>query len=94
MRTFFSVISVCAGMLPALAQPVLSPDRIDAVLAAMTLEEKATLLVGANQGVLFGGDPSEAVYDLPASASIYDNRMAVGGSTYGFPRLGISNIVM
>lgn len=94
MRTFLSAVCVCAGLLPALAQPKLSPSDIDAVLAAMTLEEKATLLVGANQGVLFGGDPSEAVYDLPASASIYDNRMSVGGSTYGFPRLGITNVVM
>ena len=78
----------------AMAQPKLSEDSVDAVLRAMTLEEKATLLVGANQGVLYGGDPSEAVYDLPASASIYDNRMAVGGSTYAFPRLGITNVVM
>ena len=90
---FFFLALMLTG--PAVsAQPQLRPDNIDAVLAAMTLEEKAALLVGSNQGVMAGGDPSEAVYDLPAGTLVYDNRMAVGGSTYGFPRLGITPIVM
>ena len=76
------------------AQPALSEESLDSVLKAMTLEEKATLLVGSSQGVLFGGDPSESVYDLPATARIYDNRMNVGGSTYYFPHLGITPVVM
>jgi beta-glucosidase len=80
--------------LPMTAQPKLSEGNIEEVLRSMTLEEKATLLVGSNQGVLAGGDPSEAVYDLPSTARIYDNKMSVGGSTYGFPHLGITNIVM
>ncbi|MBR0500595.1 MAG: glycoside hydrolase family 3 C-terminal domain-containing protein [Bacteroidales bacterium] len=94
MKRCIAILCACLAISALQAQPRLSPDNVDAVLAAMTLEEKATLLVGANQGVLFGGDPSEAVYDLPASAGIYDNRMAVGGSTYGFARLGITNVVM
>ena len=63
------------------AQPKLSTDSIDAVVAAMTLEEKATLLVGANQGVLYGGSAESIEYQLPSSARMYDNRMGVGGST-------------
>ena len=76
------------------AQPKLSIDSIDAVVAAMTLEEKATLLVGANQGVLYGGSAESIEYQLPSSARMYDNRMGVGGSTYAFPHLGITPIVM
>lgn len=76
------------------AQPKLSTDSIDAVVAAMTLEEKATLLVGANQGVLYGGSAESIEYQLPSSARMYDNRMGVGGSTYAFPYLGITPIVM
>jgi beta-glucosidase len=76
------------------AQPKLSTDSIDAVVAAMTLEEKATLLVGANQGVLYGGSAESIEYQLPSSARMYDNRMGVGGSTYAFPHLGITPIVM
>ncbi len=78
----------------AVAQPRLSESTVDTVIAAMTLEEKAALLVGSNQGVLAGGDPSEASYALPPTATIYENKMSVGGSTYGFPHLGIPNIVM
>lgn len=90
---FFFLALMLTG--PAVsAQPQLRPDNIDAVLAAMTLEEKATLLVGANQGVLYGGSAETIPYELPATAVMYDNRMGVGGSTYSFPHLGITPIVM
>ncbi len=90
------VLAICllTGWTVATAQSRLTAGALDAVIKSMTLEEKATLLVGSSQGVLFGGDPSEAVYDLPATARIYDNRMAVGGSTYFFPHLGITPVVM
>ena len=82
----------CQGALQA--QPKLSPDTVEDVLRAMTLEEKATLLVGANQGVLYGGSAESIPYELPATARMYENRMGVGGSTYAFPHLGITPIVM
>jgi Beta-glucosidase-related glycosidases len=88
------VSALLAGMGRAVAQPKLSPDTVEDVLRALTLEEKATLLVGANQGVLYGGSAESIPYEIPATARIYDNRMGVGGSTYAFPHLGITPIVM
>lgn len=90
---FLLVFALWAGGL-AIAQPRLSESNIDEVLRALTLEEKATLVVGANQGVLYGGSAESKEYQLPASARVYDNRMGVGGSTYSFPHLGITPIVM
>ena len=88
------LFTLCFACLTAQAQPRLSVDNVEAVLQAMTLEEKAALLVGANQGVLYGGSAETIEYQLPESAQMYDNRMGVGGSTYAFPHLGITPIVM
>ena len=94
MKYKLLVVAVLSAAAVVHAQPRLSVENVDAVIAAMTLEEKATLLVGANQGVLFGGSAESIPYELPATARIYDNRMGVGGSTYFFPHLGITPIVM
>ena len=94
MKKVFTATVVCALCLGVQAQTVLSPDTVEEVLRSMTLEEKATLLVGANQGVLYGGSAEAIPYELPATARMYDNRMGVGGSTYAFPHLGITPIVM
>ena len=94
MKRSLSIICACFAWFAMQAQPRLAPDNVDAVIAAMTLEEKATLLVGANQGVLYGGSAETIPYELPATAVMYDNRMGVGGSTYAFPHLGITPIVM
>ena len=94
MKRSLSLICACFAWIAMQAQPRLAPGNVDAVIAAMTLEEKATLLVGANQGVLYGGSAETIPYELPATAVMYDNRMGVGGSTYAFPHLGITPIVM
>ena len=94
IRRIFCVLATAAVCVLLQAQTKLSRDNVDAVIASMTLEEKAALLVGANQGVLYGGSAESADYKIPSTASIYRNRMGVGGSTYGFPHLGITNIVM
>lgn len=94
MRKPICLFIICFACLTAQAQPRLSAENVEAVLQAMTLEEKAALLVGANQGVLYGGSAETIEYKLPESARMYDNRMGVGGSTYAFPHLGITPIVM
>ncbi len=78
-------MSITAQMAPAGEAPQLSADNIDEVLAAMTLEEKAQLLVGgasnfAAAGAVVGGS-AEAV---PGAA----------GTTVAIPRLGIPATIL
>lgn len=49
----FFLLAICSALV--FAQPKLSPDNIDQVLQAMTLEEKASLLVGVSPGNLVPG---------------------------------------
>ena len=69
----------------SMAQPRLSPDNIDEVLSAMTLEEKALLCVGAGWGSMNAGSITAA-----------DNVLVPGaaGTTRGIPRLGIPRTVL
>ena len=64
----------------AMAQPQLTKDNIDEVLAAMTLEEKATLVVGSGWGSM-NGDAKELV-------------SGAAGTTQAIPRLGIPQTVL
>lgn len=68
----------------AFAQPQLRKDNIDEVIKAMTLEEKATLLVGGAQAAMVEGVTSGLVNEVPGAA----------GNTRAIPRLGIPNTVL
>ena len=69
----------------ALAQPQLTKDNIDEVLAAMTLEEKAALCVGGGWGSMVAGS-------LTASDDVLVPGAA--GTTRAIPRLGIPATVL
>ena len=67
-----------------MAQPKLSKDNIDEVLAAMTLEEKATLVVGTGWGNPTAGITGSSRDLVPGAA----------GTTQAIPRLGIPKTVL
>lgn len=67
------------------AQPKLTKDNIDEVIAAMTLEEKATLVVGSGWGSMNAGSMTAASRVLVPGAA---------GTTQAIPRLGIPQTVL
>ena len=71
----------------AVAQPQLTPKNIDKVIKAMTLEEKAHLVIGARY--------LEKNKDMAGEVG-YTGRIIPGaaGTTYPIPRLGIPAIVL
>jgi beta-glucosidase len=77
-------ILVSAQMQKAL--PQLGKDPIKDVIAAMTLEEKAKLVVGA--GFHMPGARNQTAAETP------DKVPGAAGSTYAIPRLGIPSIVV
>lgn len=68
------------------ALPQLGKDPMKDVIAAMTLEEKAKLVVGA--GFHMPGGRNQATAETP------DKVPGAAGSTYAIPRLGIPSIVV
>ncbi len=75
------LLSTCA----LFAQPKLSKENIDEVIGAMTLEEKATLLVGGGWGSMTAGS-------MTASSAVLVSGAA--GTTRGIDRLGIPPTVL
>ena len=63
MKRIFAIGALLLGSVAMFAQPQLTKDNIDEVVAAMTLEEKATLLVGSGWGSMNAGS-------MTASATI------------------------
>ena len=78
-----SAAALCAASLAA--QPKLTADNIDEVLAAMTLEEKATLVVGGGWGSMTAGSLTASDASLVSGAA---------GTTRAIPRLGIPSTVL
>src|SRR5512137_1571014 len=76
--------------------PQLGKDPLNKVIAAMTLEEKVTLVVGA--GMRMPGAPPEAAKALeqisPVVGQTQDQVSGAAGTTYAIPRLGIPSIVV
>ena len=85
MKRFFVIGAtlLCASALSA--QPKLSKDNIDEVLGAMTLEEKATLLVGSGWGSMTAGSMTASATALVPGAA---------GTTRTIERLGIPSTVL
>ncbi|MCR4825267.1 MAG: beta-glucosidase, partial [Bacteroidales bacterium] len=84
MKRFMISLATLAYALTALAQPQLTKDNIDQVLAAMTLEEKATLLVGGARAAIVNGVTSGTINQVPGAA----------GNTRPIARLGIPGTVL
>ena len=84
MKMFFLIAATGLLTLSALAQPQLRSDNIDEVLKAMTLEEKATLLVGGARAVIVDGVPTGTAAKVPGAA----------GNTRPIDRLGIPGTVL
>lgn len=68
-----------------IAQPKLDKNNVDEVLKAMTLEEKATLLVGTGWGSMTAGSMTASDETLVPGAA---------GTTRAIPRLGIPRTVL
>ena len=85
MKKIFLSLAALAASVGLFAQPRLSKDNIEDVLKAMTLEEKATLLVGGGWGSMVAGS-------LTASSDVLVSGAA--GTTRAIPRLGIPQTVV
>ena len=84
MKKIFLIAAAGMMTLSALAQPQLRKDNIDEVIKAMTLEEKATLLVGGARAVIVDGVPTGTAAKVPGAA----------GNTRPIERLGIPGTVL
>ena len=84
MKKVFLLAAMVLGAVSAAAQPKLNKDNIDDIIKAMTLEEKATLLVGSGWGSMVGG--------LTNSDEVLVSGAA--GTTRAIPRLGIPQTVL
>ncbi|MBR5053996.1 MAG: hypothetical protein IKX07_00195, partial [Bacteroidales bacterium] len=64
------IMIAAAGLLclSAFAQPQLRQDNIDEILKAMTLQEKATLLVGGARAQVVNGVTSGVAAQVPGAA--------------------------
>ncbi len=84
MKKILIALCAVACALPVLAQPKLSKDNIDEVIKAMTLQEKATLLVGGARAAMVNGVTSGVAAQVPGAA----------GNTRPIERLGIPATVL
>ena len=90
MKRLTTVLLSAAVSVTALAQPQLSERNIDKVLKAMTLEEKAQLLVGSIEGMNYTGVPLPPTGDEAG----YQRVPGAAGQTNTIPRLGIPPTVV
>ena len=84
MKKAFLTLLAAGLALVAVAQPQLRKDNIEEVLNAMTLQEKATLLVGGARAAMVNGVTSGVDWNVPGAA----------GNTRPIERLGIPGTVL
>ena len=88
MKKLLTFVAITAISLTICAQPKLTPSNIDDVVKALTLQEKASLLVGYTMGQSYFGLPSapdpNAKEIVPGAA----------GNTASIQRLGIPYTVV
>ena len=84
MKRFLMTVAALSLALAAAAQPQLTKDNIEDIIKAMTLEEKATLLVGGARAALVNGVTSGTAWQVPGAA----------GNTRPIERLGIPGTVL
>jgi len=87
MKRLTTILLTAAVSVMAGAQPLLTEKNIDKVLKAMTLEEKAELLVGSIEGMNYTGVPMPT-----GNEAGYQRVPGAGGQT--IPRLGIPPTVV
>ena len=85
MKKIFAIGALLLSSVAMFAQPQLTKDNIDEVIAAMTLEEKATLLVGSGWGSMTAGSMTASATALVPGAA---------GTTRSIERLGIPSTVL
>ena len=85
MKKILSIGALLLSSVAMFAQPQLTKDNIDEVVAAMTLEEKATLLVGSGWGSMTAGSMTASATALVPGAA---------GTTRSIERLGIPSTVL
>src|SRR5262249_38296065 len=83
---FIFVISTSVSVLKAQSLPQLGKSSIKDVIAAMTLEEKAKLVVGKGFNMPGAGGPT--------IGQTKDKVPGAAGTTFAIPRLGIPSIVV
>ena len=84
MKKILMTLAALGMAFVAVAQPQLREDNIDEVLKAMTLQEKATLLVGGARAAMVNGVTSGVSANVPGAA----------GNTRPVERLGIPVTVL
>ncbi len=84
MKRFFLTVAALVVALGALAQPKLTKDNIEDIIKAMTVQEKATLLVGGARAAVVNGVTSGTAWQVPGAA----------GNTRPIERLGIPGTVL
>ncbi len=84
MKRILLTLAALGMTLAALAQPQLNENNIEEVLKAMTLQEKATLLVGGARAAIVNGVTSGVAAEVPGAA----------GNTRPIERLGIPGTIL
>ena len=84
MKRILLTFAALSLTIAAFAQPQLRADNVEEVLKAMTLQEKATLLVGGARAAIVNGVTSGVAADVPGAA----------GNTRPIERLGIPSTVL